>query len=100
MSSVKRPWPVSKRKSSFRRTLAPTPVSGMVLVLPLHARRGRLDGLHDVVVAGAAADVAYQAFAALALVGIRALLPQVEGRQHHARGADADRKSTRLTSRH
>src|SRR3546814_6117289 len=89
MSSVKRPWPVRKRKSSLRRTLAPIPVSGMVLVLPLHARGGRLDGLHAVVVAGAAADVAFQPFAELALVGIRVLLQQVDGRLHPARGAEA-----------
>src|SRR3546814_15056927 len=95
MSSVKRPWPVRKRKSSLRRTLAPIPVSGMVLVLPLHARGGRLDGLHDVVVAGAAADVAFQPFADLALVGIRVLLQQVDGRHHHARGAEAARSEER-----
>src|SRR3546814_14058592 len=81
MSSVKRPWPVRKRKSSLRLTLAPIPVSGPEsgMVLPLHARGGRLDGLDDVVITRAAADVALQPLADLVFLGIGVLLQKVHG---------------------
>src|SRR3546814_5977699 len=91
MSSVKRPWPVRKRKSSLRLTLAPIPVSGPEsgMVLPLHARGGRLDGLDDVVITRAAADVALQPLADLVFLGIGVLLQKVHGGHHHARRAEA-----------
>ena len=40
------------------------------LLRPLHVGGGRLDGLHDVVVSGAAADVAFQPLADLAFIAI------------------------------
>src|SRR3546814_2093860 len=85
MSSVKRPWPVRKRKSSLRLTLAPIPVSGPEsgMVLPLHARGGRLDGLDDVVITRAAADVALQPLADLVFLGIGVLLRKVHRSEEH-----------------
>src|SRR3546814_9003114 len=100
MSSVKRPWPVRKRKSSLRLTLAPIPVSGPEsgMVLPLHARGGRLDGLDDVVITRAAADVALQPLADLVFLGLGVLLQKVHGGHHHARRASSEEHTSELTS--
>src|SRR3546814_15635771 len=92
MSSVKRPWPVRKRKSSLRLTLAPIPVSGPEsgMVLPPHARGGRLDGLDDAVITRAAADVALQPLGDLVFFWTGVLLQKVHGGHHNARRPEAE----------
>src|SRR5947207_15633061 len=97
MSSVYCPLPVMNLKSSLRRTAAPIPValmasppSGCVDVLrsassgqSSHRLRARRDRLHDVVVAGAAADVAFE------LVADRRIVEVVSLAVHHIdRGHD------------
>src|SRR5215510_624493 len=85
-SSVYCPLPVMKRKSSLRRTAAPIPVALMacssdcrvrriVVRIPSllgglprasaasHVLRARRDGFDDVVIAGAAAEIAFQLLA-------------------------------------
>jgi hypothetical protein len=52
------------------------------------AGRALLHGLDDVVVAGAAADVAFERLADLASWAA-VVLHQVDGAHHHARGAEA-----------
>src|SRR5262245_41065309 len=106
-SSMYSPLPWMKRGSSFRLTEWPMPpTSGVVLVaisvmsglLPggdrgggggAHLARRLVDGLADVHVARAAAEVAADPLADLRLVGVGVLL-QEPGRLHdHARRAEA-----------
>src|SRR5260370_1381460 len=63
------------------------PCSAMMLA-PHRARAG-LHGLDDVVIAGAAADVAFQPFAYVLLAGIGVMAGEVDGAHDHARGAEA-----------
>src|SRR5262245_13038973 len=104
MSSVYWPLPVMKRKSSLRRTAAPIPVSPMAF-LPresfqwiavclfgqlCHRLRAGGDRLHDVVVAGAAADVALELLAdGLVVEAVALALHHVDRRHDHARRAEA-----------
>src|SRR3990172_10740368 len=91
-SSVYLAAPVRNSGSSLRRTGCPTNFSVVAISTPLHLRAAHLlsgvqDGLHDVLVAGAAAQVALEGFAHLRL-GRARVLPQVGIRGHdHARRA-------------
>src|SRR5690349_8219853 len=58
-----------------------------------------LDRLDDVVVARAAADVAVERFADLRLARLRVVLQQVDGRHHHAGGAEAALQAVALAER-
>src|SRR5262245_64509481 len=95
-----------KRWSSLRRTAAPIPVALMAGFLPQssllvlgeefesplfrHRLGPRRDRLHDVVVAGTAADVAFQLMANGVLVEVVALaVHDVDRRHDHARRAIA-----------
>src|SRR5215813_11173929 len=109
-SAVKWPRPVMKRWSSLRRTAAPTPVA---LMAPLLGRRRPLlspavahslgagrDRLHDVVVAGAAADVAFELMADGLLIELVALaVHDVDRRHDHARRAVAALQPMMLAER-
>src|SRR6266540_4212126 len=87
-----------KRGSSRRLMLAP--ISFVVaMVSPLSRRHllgGPLDGLDDVVVAGAAAEVALQPVTDLGLRGPRVALEELGGRHDHARRAEAALKPVLL----
>src|SRR3990172_1275274 len=92
-SSVYRACPVRNSGSSLRRTGVPTYFSVVAIGVPpsgpraAHVLRGVEDGLHDVLVAGAAAQVALEGRANL-LLGRVGVLPQVGVRGHdHARRA-------------
>src|SRR5208283_857722 len=96
-----------KRMSSLRLTETPMPVALMFLSLGMAVKAwglfgclGRRHGPHlsrplgdrpdDVVVAGAAADVAFERVADRGLVEFRALaIDEVDGRHDHARRAEA-----------
>src|SRR5919108_2994124 len=101
-SSMKLPVPVTSSGSSRRLTGAPisweiaisfpssTNRSGSFDGLPGgHHLRGRLDGLDDVVVTGAAAQIALQPQPDLALGWVWIALQELLGRHDHARGAEA-----------
>src|SRR3546814_10902609 len=76
-----------KRKSSLRRTACPMP--WLVMTSPPHCLRPGHHGLDDVVVAGAAADVAFQLVANGILVRVRMALHEVDGAHDHDRRAEA-----------
>src|SRR5262245_32797872 len=84
-----------KRWSSLRRTAAPIPVALMFPPgnspgegLPRHRLGPRRDRLHNVVVAGTAADIAFQLMANGVLVEVVALaVHDVDRRHDHARRA-------------
>src|SRR5688500_2793703 len=101
MSSVYWPRPVRKRASSRRVTLWPTNGAwGAFMSFPLLHGRGALrHGLDDVVVAGAAAQVAVQAGADLFLCGTVVVLHQVHRAHHHARGAEAALQAVAVAER-
>src|SRR5439155_11556647 len=86
MLSTNVPLPVRSFRSSLRATLVPIHVC--VSVAAMSAPHG-LDGLDDVLVAGAAAEVALERAANLGLARRRVLLEKADGREHHARGAVA-----------
>src|SRR6478735_1716362 len=81
--------------SSLRRTASPIPpVAGRLETVamsdPRHLVGGLLDGRHDVLVAGAAADVALERVPDLALRELAlGLLDDADGGHHHARRAVA-----------
>ena len=55
----------------------------------MHQPLGGIDGFHDVVIAGAAAQIAFQPVADFVLAQtLRVLLHQVHGAHHHARRAE------------
>src|ERR1043166_9540836 len=105
MSSVYWPLPVMNLKSSLRRTAAAIPValmasppSGCDLIFSVcllraalcHRLRARRDRLHDVVVAGAASDVAFELLADRLVVEIVALaLHHIDRGHDHAGRAKA-----------
>src|SRR4029077_8537920 len=104
MSSVYCPLPVMNLKSSLRRTAAPIPValmasppSGCVDVLRSassgqlsHRLRARRDRLHDVVVAGAAADGAFELVTGRRVVEIVPLaVHQIDRSHDHAGRAES-----------
>src|SRR5579864_4013410 len=83
-SSVYVACPVISRGSSRRRMLAPKILLTAMVVAPLpdgcaaQLARGVLDRVHNVLVAGAAAEVAFQPFADLRLGGIGVPAQQLE----------------------
>src|SRR5215218_3447852 len=94
MLSVQLPWPVTRAGSSLRGTPPPTNFCGasVTLVPPLGRRCGlvhvilrQLDGLHNVFVAGAAAQVAFETLPDLLLGCVRLLLEEAYGGHDHAR---------------
>src|SRR5579883_751523 len=97
MSSVYVPRPVRNRRSSLRRTGAPIPVSGMSF--PPHRMGAGADGLHDIVVAGAAADVALKPFADFPFARVGMVLHQIQRAHHHAGGAETTLQAMIVTER-
>ena len=55
----------------------------------IHFVGGILHGLYNILVASAAAQVAFQAMANFVFGGVRVLLKEIVGRHDHARGAVA-----------
>src|SRR3954466_8566287 len=98
MSSVYWPLPIRKRASSLRRPDSPMcgGLAKAVSLAPMafsSRRAGQgglplLHGLHDVLVARAAAQVAFELFADLRFGGVGMALAQVQRAHHHARGAE------------
>src|SRR4029453_17522260 len=81
-----------KRGSSRRLMLAPSSFAVAIVGLPLplrHVLGGVLDGLHDIVIAGAGAEVAFQLVADVGLGGLGVALEELGRRHDHARGAEA-----------
>src|SRR5256885_134192 len=79
-------------RSPAWRTLpwASTGYGGPLLRRPWGARH---DAFHDVVIPGAAAQIAFEALAHFLLRGVRMDLREVERVHHHARGAEAALKA-------
>src|SRR6266511_5406194 len=80
-----------KRGSSRRLMLEPSSFA-VAMLAPLPARHllgGVLDGLDDVVIAGAAAEIALQPVPDLGLRGPRVALEELRGRHDHTGGAEA-----------
>src|SRR5437870_4039285 len=80
MLSTNVPRPVRSFRSSLRGTLVPIHV--WVSVAAMSAPHG-LDGLDDVLVAGAAAEIALERAANLLLARRRVLVQQAHRREHH-----------------
>src|SRR3990167_8421775 len=80
-----------KRGSSRRLMLAPRSLAVAMIasLLPRHLLGGVLDGLDDIVVPGAAAEVALEPVAYLPLRRLRVALDELGGRHDHARRAEA-----------
>src|SRR6185295_20064387 len=102
MSSVYWPTPVRKRASSRRRT--DWPVNACGAFMSSRPRSGHLlrrldDGAHDVLVAGAAAHVAFEALADLRLARAVVVLHEVDRAHHHARRAEAALQPVALVER-
>src|ERR687897_3834644 len=100
MLSVQLARPVTRAGSSLRGTPPPTNFSGAwVTCAPSLGRRvlgqlirvllDELDGLHDVLVARAAAQVPFQTIPDLLLRRVRILLQEADGGHDHARRAVA-----------
>src|SRR5919112_6391445 len=107
MLSVQLARPVTRARSSLRGTPPPTNFSGAwVTCVPPLGRRvlghlvlvllDELNGLHDVLVSRAAAQVPFQAFPYLLLRRVRVLLQQADGGHDHARRAVAALQTVRL----
>src|SRR5215218_2090129 len=107
MLSVQLAPPVTRAGSSLRGTPPPTNFSGAsVTCLPPLGRRGldlsvrvlldELDCLHDVLVAGAAAEVPFEALPYLLLRRVRVLLQEAYGGHDHAGSAVAALEPVRL----
>src|SRR5436190_23664029 len=86
MLSTNEPCPVRSLRSSLRATLWPIQVCVPVAAI---SRPHGLDGLDDVDVARAAAEVALERLADLLLARRRILLEQRDRRHHHPRRAVA-----------
>src|SRR5215218_7580634 len=107
MLSVQLALPVTRARSSLRGTPPPTNFSGAWVTSfpPLGSRvlghlvpvlLDELDGLHDVLVARAAAQVPFQALPYLLLCRVRILLEQADGGHDHARCSVAALQNVRL----
>src|SRR5689334_14079560 len=86
--------PVIRRGSSRRRMLLPTRVSVLVMVVaPMSVASlgcGGAHGLHDVLVAGATAEVSFEAVADLVVSRVRIALEQLlRGHDHAGRAVSA-----------
>src|SRR5690349_15758250 len=113
-SSVYWPAPVRKRMSSLRSMREPIgPVglvagraAGLAAVVSVmagssscHFRKAVFHGLHDVVVSGAAAEVAVERLADLGLGGLLGLAGEPDRGHHHARRAEAALQTVVLLER-
>src|ERR1700694_5297543 len=99
-SSVYLAWPVIRRGSSRRLILEPKMRDAMAaLCLRLHPLCGVLDRGHDVLVPGAAAQVALQPVANLRLGGSRVSREQVAAGHDHSGGAEAALQAVLLPER-
>src|SRR5688500_2506841 len=89
-SSVKLPLPRMRRSSSTRLTRAPSPPTEIssTATSGLHLPSRPLDGVDDVLVAGAAAEVSRDGPPDVVLGGVGGVLQQGRRRQHHARSAE------------
>src|SRR5215217_4410526 len=107
MLSVQLAHPVTRARSSLRGTPPPTNFSGAwVTCAPSLGRRvldhlirvllGELDGLHDVLIARAAAQVPFEAIPYLLLRRVRILSQQADRSHDHARCAVATLQPVRL----
>src|SRR2546423_4270813 len=82
--------PVISSASSLRSWLVPTNLVDSVTLISLPSRaRDGLHGLDDVVVAGAAAEVAFEPVADLVVARSRVLVQEARGRHDHPRRAVA-----------
>src|SRR5437763_7453103 len=92
MSSVYCPAPVKKRASSLRLTdcpMNPDSIAPMGIFLLGHRGGALLHRLDDVVIAGAAAQVALQLLADRLFVGVRMTRDEIDRAHHHAGRAEA-----------
>src|SRR5215211_2562518 len=103
MLSVQLARPVTRAGSSLRSTPPPTNLSGasVTLVPPsghglVHVLLRQLHGLHDVLVARATAEVAFETLPDLLLRRVRLLLEEAYGGHDHARRAVAALQPVRL----
>src|SRR6185369_14592771 len=89
-SSVKFPLPRMRRSSSTRLTRAPSPPTEIssTAIHGLHLPGRPLDGVDDVLVAGAAAEVPRDRPPDVVVGGMRVVLQEGRRRQHHARRAE------------
>src|SRR5919106_1287641 len=119
MLSVQRVRPVTSRASSFRareRPSSPGVVGSAVVVISLPSRnrgglvdrrrgaglhrvRGALDGADDVLVTGAAAEVALEALAHRVLIRIGVVAEQVDRLHDHSWGTEAALQRVTLVER-
>src|SRR5579863_8468850 len=85
--------PVSRRGSSLRRMLLPTSSWGLLTVVamlhPALSRGGCFHRVDDMLIAGAAAEIAFQPVADLLFGGIRIIGQKLLGAEHHAWGTKA-----------
>src|ERR671920_788159 len=106
MLSVQVARPVTRAGSSLRSTPPPTNFSGAWVTLPplgcrvlsqlVRVLLDELDGLHDVLVARAAAQVPFQTFPYLPLRRVGILLQEADRGHDHARRAVATLQTVRL----
>src|SRR5215204_5945926 len=105
MLSVQFARPVTRAGSSLRGTPPPTYFSGASVTclpplrglrLPVRVLLDELDCLHDVLVAGAAAEVPFEALSYLLLRRVGLLLKEADGGHDHARRAVAALEPVRL----
>src|SRR5215212_1306402 len=103
MLSVQLARPVTRAGSSLRSTPPPTYFSGasVTLVPPsghglVHVLLCELDGLHDVLVSGAAAKISLETLTDLLLRCVRLLLEEAYGGHDHTRRAVAALEPMRL----
>src|SRR5918996_5618763 len=87
-----------KRWSSLRLTEAPIPSLAMASA-PRHRVGGGADRLDDVVIAGAATEIALQPLADLVLGRVRIVLQEVDRAHDHAGGAEAALQRVMLAER-
>src|SRR5262245_26057634 len=100
MSSVYLAWPVMSRGSSRRLMPDPKMRDAMAVLLSArHLRGGVGDRGDDVLVAGAAAEVALDSVADLRLRGLRVALQQVHRVHEHAGRAEAALQAVLLPER-
>src|SRR6266581_3054515 len=102
MSSTNRPWPVISSASSLRSIGAPIPRSARssVRAISAHLRSGGgLDRRDDVLIPGAAAEVALEAFADLPLRRVRITLEDGRRGDDHPGRAEAALERVMLVER-
>src|SRR5438067_837479 len=96
MLSTKEPRPVRSLRSSLRATLRPIQLRVSVAAI---SRPHGLDGLDNVLIAGAAAEVALEPLADLRLGRRGVLVEQADDRHDHPGGAEAALQRVLLVER-